>query len=214
MKYRQLFLIIGLAVALAVAGCKKEAAPPANANAPEKRATAQAPSFLPQPADITSSVAQFDWNWTREDTARVTEKLGLRTHRFKMRFIEWEGKFEGYPGRILLEFDKFKPLRQVQLFIFAPEGAGNKEQVRKQMFEFWDKKLAQRYGGDFKTEEMARAKSHIWQLRPDFRVELRVVTATDTDPQLGIYWQLGNVEKLSEQDEEEKSAAPSPAAKQ
>jgi hypothetical protein len=59
---------------------------------------------------------------------------------------------------------------------------------RQGMFNFWNAKLTKRYGTNFKTEEKERTKSHIWQVRPDFDIELRGITATDGKTQIAVYW--------------------------
>ena len=199
-----------------VAACKKGNPPTASANGAEK-AQARTPTeskaaeFLPQPSDITPDVMQFNWNWTREDAAKVVAKKNITPHRFQKQYMEWDSAFAGYPGRVLMVFGEegeeegIKLLRQIQLFIFPKDAQGDAAKQRQELFDFWDKKLTQRYGADFRKEETGRTKSHIWQLRPDFKLEIRLVTAADTKPQLGIYWQLIDNEKEKEREKGEKN---------
>ncbi len=221
-KFIVLVCLIGLLVI--VVACKKGNPPPAASSDAEKAqartpAEGKAAEFLPQPSDITPDVAQFNWNWTREDAAKVLAKKNISPHRFQKQYMEWDSTLEGYPGRVLMVFGEegeeegIKFLHQLQLFIFPKDDKGDAAKQRREIFEFWDKKLTQRYGPDFKTEETARTKSHIWQLRPDFKLEIRLVTAADTKPQLGIYWQLIDSEEDKDKekgkaDTEDKDADP------
>jgi hypothetical protein len=192
------------------AACKKSNPPPASTDAEKAQARAQTESkaaeLLPQPSDITPDVVQFNWNWTREDAAKVVAKKNITPHRFQKQYMEWDSAFEGYPGRVLMVFGEegeeegIKLLRQIQLFIFPKDAKGDAAKQRQELFDFWDKKLTQRYGANFKQEETGRTKSHIWQLRPDFKLEIRLVTAADTKPQLGIYWQI--IDSAEDKDKE------------
>jgi hypothetical protein len=190
-------------------GCKKQAEtkPPATAEVEEK-----VPDDLPQPADITSAVPQVRWSWKRNDLNGVAAKLGVKVEQFQKKYLAWDGAFDGYGGRIIFIFNEEgknkpgRPLHQVQLFLWPPDRAkGDKAQQRQQLFDFWDNKLRQRYGKDFKTQETARTKSHIWQPRPAFNIEIRLITDPAADPQLAIYWQREGGETSENEREEEKN---------
>ena len=210
-KLKLLLFVCLLSAFTGAPACKKQL----TANAPppvaETRAGAE-DDYLPQPSDIIPAAPQFKWSWTRFDAAKVAAKKGVAVEQFQKKYLAWNGKFEDYEGRVMYVFgpedeeEPGRPLHDVQLFLWPAKESGDEAKQRQQLFDYWDKKLAQRYGADFKTEETARTKSHIWHPRPDFAVEIRLVTAADTKPQIGIYWKKEGDEE--EEREREKRGPP------
>ena len=184
----------------ALAGCQGKAP----AAQPER--VTQVEDNLPQPSDVTNA-PQVKWSMTREDVNALFAKQGLTTERFQKRYLAYNGTFEGYQGRLLMGFEweegRQGPLENITLFLW-PAKPGDANKQRQELFDSWNAKLTKGYGNSFKTEEKERTKSHFWQVRPDFDIELRGITATDGKAQIAVYWARAGAEKEEEAEKDER----------
>ena len=191
---RRFILLAWCSLLLLGVGCKKSVSV---ASPPEKAEVKDAvPDNLPQPADITGDVPQFLWSRDRQVNYDILTKKGISGgERFRKQVMAWNGKFESYEGRVLLTFEDGEegpggPLAEIAMLLWpAQEQKGQAAQPQRQaLFAYWDKKLAARYGGDFKTSNTATTQSHTWSTPAGVEVEIRSLTDPAKPVQIGIYW--------------------------
>lgn len=201
------FLLLSL---LTLGGACKKSGTSEGLPTPEAEAAAKEKvrDDLPQAADITKDAPRVAWGQPRQSVTEALTKQGLTVERFKKKFVAWNGKFEGYEGRMLLEFQRGEgpsgPVREITLLAWQENAkAGSTPQQRQAILDFWSNKLAARYGADFKKEQTERTQSHVWQ-KDGVEIELRTVTANDAQPQIAIYWTRGGGGEEEEEEEMER----------
>lgn len=135
-----------------------------------------------QPSDIFEKFPELKWGMSFKDAKKAIEKTGVTPVGFKGQETElaWDAEFNGMRGRGGVHFGEGTGLSDIVVGVYAFE-------KQKEVFEAWQKKIAERHGASKEVSDTEVSISHVWRLKNKFVIELRSLK-DEGSPVVDVHW--------------------------
>lgn len=135
-----------------------------------------------EPSDIFRNFPELTWGMSFKDAKKAIEKTGVTPVGFKGYETElaWDAEFNGMRGRGGIHFKEGAGLSDIVVGVYAFE-------KQKDVFEAWQKKIAERHGASKEVSDTEVSISHVWRLKNKFVIELRSLKDVNS-PVVDVHW--------------------------